>query len=265
MASLATARTRLGLGGVSQQSPGSFLARVAPTDFAVSDTWSVSLTETPAPPIIANDSRTGYTQNFSRMGLDASSRRNLGAFSAKSEVSTADLSVTDTWLVTLSESPVDSNEIIAVDDWRTSLTEAINLRNNQAVTDTWSVSVVETIGLLQSGVNLVASTDTWSVTLTEGTGVVDVAVAVTDTLTVDFDDSATPTVDTPLALVTVTDDWNVTATEEVGLSIFAGVVPLSVVDTWNVAISDNGLVSVSQPVGRITFRVLQPSIKFEFV
>lgn len=264
MASLATARTRLSLAGVPKQPEGSFLARVAPTDFAVSDTFSVSFTEgTPA--VEAFDSRTGYTQRFSQLGLYGTSRLSGGDFT-KEVITLAELNVTDTWLSTLTEDPVDENQIVGNDDWRLSITDIATLRNNAAVTDTFAVQVVENIGLLQSGVILQNVTDTLSVTFTEGAADVRVTLDVTDTLTTDFD-MATPTVATPLELKTVTDDFNVTLSGEVaGLQIFVGIVPLNAFDTWQVALADEaGEATVQQPIGRIAFRVLTKKIRFEFV
>ena len=79
MASLATARTRLSLAGVPKRPEGSFLARVAPTDIPVSDTLSVSFAES-TPAVSAFDSRTGYTQRFSQLGLNGVSRLSGGDF-----------------------------------------------------------------------------------------------------------------------------------------------------------------------------------------
>lgn len=262
MASLATARTRLGLYGGPLKPGGDFLARVTATDFAVSDTLSVSFTEA-APVVEAFDSRTGFTQRFSQLGLNGVSRLAGGDFT-KEVITLAELDVTDAFFVTFTEDPVDFNEIIGIDDYRLTLTEAINLRNNQAVTDNWPVALTETISLLQSGVTLLTPTDTWSVTFTEGTANVRVSIDVTDTLSSTFT-LGVPTIATPLELKTVTDDFAVTLTEEASLGIFAGVVPLTAFDTWSVTIDDDAVAGVSQPVGAIKFRIRAPSIKFEFV
>ena len=263
MASLATARTRLSLYGGPLRPAGDFLSRVTPTDFAVSDTWSVTLTEA-APVIDAFTARDGYTSTFSKLSLSGVPQRFGGDFT-KEVISTATIDVTDTWLATLTEDPVDSNEIVGLDDWRASLTETINLRNNAAVTDSWPVTFSETIGLLQAGVLLQSVTDTWSVTLTEGTADVRVSLDVTDTLSATWTEAAA-TVDTPLEILAVTDDWLVTYSgEEASLGIFAGIVPITAEDAWNVAINDTGARSVTQPVGAIKFRITAPHIRFEFV
>jgi hypothetical protein len=265
MASLATARTRLSLAGVPKQPEGSFLARVAPTEFAVSDTLSVSFTEgTPA--VEAFDSRTGYTQRFSQLGLNGVSRLSGGDFT-KEVITLAELAVTDTWIATFTEDPVDENQIIGTDEWRLSISDIANLRNELAVTDTLGVQSIENIGLLQSGVVLQSVTDSWSVTFTEGTGDVRVTLAVTDDWPATLTETDPSTIATPLQLVAVTDDFNVTLSgEEASLQIFAGVVPLNVLDTWTVTFSTEGAeFTVQQPIGRIAFRVLTNKIRFEFV
>lgn len=262
MASLDTAVTRLGLYGGPLRPGGDFLSRVAPTDVPVSDTFSVSLTEA-APSLEFFDSRTGYTATFTTLALAAVPQRAAGDFT-KEVVTLAELAVSDSWFVTLTEDPIDFQEIVGIDDFRFTLTESANLRNEQAVTDSWPVSLTETISLLQSGVTLLTPTDTWSVTFTEGAADVRVSIDVSDTLSSTFT-LATPTVATPLELKTVTDDFAVTLTDESSLGIFAGVVPLTAVDTWSVASNDTALASVTQPVGAIKFRITAPSIKFEFV
>ena len=261
MASLATARTRLSLAGVPKQPEGSFLSRVAPTDFAVSDTLSVSFTE--ATPVIETfESRSGYTQRFSQLGLNGVSRLAAGDFT-KEVITLAEFNVSDTWLATLTEDPVDSNEIVGGDDWRLSITDIATLRNNIEVTDALNVSIVETIGLLQAGVLTLNVTDTWSVSFTEGTADVRVTLDVTDTLTTDLD-LATPTVATPLELKIVTDDWPVTLSgEQANLQIFVGVVPLNAFDTWGVAFAEEITEAVAaEPVRYIRFTAKVPNIRF---
>jgi hypothetical protein len=265
MASLATARTRLGLAGVPKQPQGSFLGRVPPTDIPVSDTLSVSLTES-TPTISAENSRTGYTQQFTRMALSGVQRLSDGSF-VKQQITFVTLSVTDSWPVTLSEDPVDENQIVGGDEWRLTLTDIANLRNNQAVTDTLGVGISETISLLQAGVLTLSVTDTLSVSMTQGAGDVRVTLAVTDALDLTFTETDPSTIATPLELKTATDDLNVTLSgEESNLSIFAGVVPISATDLWSVALeAEVAGVAVQQPIGRITFRILTNSMKFEFV
>lgn len=260
MASLATARTRLGLGGTPSAPPGSFLARVTPTNIPVTDTWSVSVSETTS--LSAIDARTGYTQNFSRLGLNAVSRRNLGAFAPKTTVTQQDFAVTDTWLLTVTELPVDSNEIVAVDDYRLTFTETAGLFNNLAVTDTLSLSVVETISLLQSGVLTINVTDTWSLTWTEGAADIRVQVPVTDTLSMTWTETAPATVDTPLELKTATDTWSVTWTDNGTLQIFAGVVPINVFDTYSLRFDEAIEASLVEPVRYIRFTAKIPNIRF---
>jgi hypothetical protein len=265
MASLATARTRLGLAGVPKQPEGSFLARVPATPISASDTLSVSLTEG-TPTVSTETGRTGYTQQFTRMALSGVPRLSDGSFT-KEQVTFIELSVSDSWPVTLSEDPVDENQIIGGDDWRLTLTDIANLRNNQAVTDTLGVGISETISLLQAGVVTLSVTDTLSVSMTQGAGDVRVTLAVTDALNLTLTETDPSTVATPLELKTATDDLNVTLSgEESNLSIFAGFVPISATDLWNIALeAEVAGVTVQQPIGRITFRILTNSMKFEFV
>ena len=264
MASLATARTRLGLAGVPKQPEGSFLGRVPATPISASDTLSVSLTES-TPAISAETGRTGYTQQFTRMALSGVPRLSDGSF-VKEQITFVELTATDSWPVTLSEDPVDENQIIGGDDWRLSLTDISNLRNNLAVTDALGVGISETISLLQAGVLTLSVTDTLSVSMTQGAGDVRVTLAVTDALNLTLTESP-GTVAFPLQLVAVTDALNVTLSgEQANLSIFAGVVPISATDLWNVTLeAEVAGVTVQQPIGRITFRILTNSMKFEFV
>jgi hypothetical protein len=262
--SLESATTQFGVYGGPLRRGGDFLDRVPATDLAVTDTFNVSLVDA-TPVIDALATRPGYTQTFTKFGPYGGPLTASTDFT-KVTVTLAELNVTDTWLSTLTEDPVDENQIVGTDEWRMSVADIATLRNNLAVTDTLGVQSIENIGLLQAGVVLQSVTDTWSVTFTEGVGDVRVTLAVTDTLSTQFN-MATPTLAFPLELKAVTDDFNVALSGEVaGLQIFVGVVPLNAFDTWNVTLSTEGAeFTVQQPIGRIAFRVLTNKIRFEFV
>jgi hypothetical protein len=186
-----------------------------------------------------------------------------GTSFVKDVVTLAELSVTDTLSVTLTEDPVDFNELIAGDDLRVSVTDLATLRNNLAVTDTLAVGAVETIALLQAGVLTLAVTDTLTVSLSDGVGDLRVELPVSDTLSVSLTETDPATLDTPLELKTVTDDLSVTLTNETAnLQIFVGVVPITVFDELRVTVEEEAIGTIVDPVRYIRFTARVPNIRF---
>jgi hypothetical protein len=210
--------------------------------------------------VASTDFPRAYSETWTRLSLGATPGRRYGSFAGRAPVSTADVTASDTWLVSWTEAPIEGQEIATTDTWRISWTETASLIRAVAVADSWTVNWSESIALSQGGVTEKSGTDTWSVSFTESVAL-SVTIAATDTWTVDWSESAA--LSTTVEAIDATDTWTVSWSEDPLLGIFVGEVPIGATDTWNVSWTEAGRALPQGRIRRIVFKPIKPRMTFK--
>lgn len=280
MPALAGALTRLGLLALPAIPSPSYLAAKA-----VSDTWSLSFTDSGVTSVNAggtdtwslaftdggaisvatqaagtdtwsisfadSSALTTYPKEKTQLSLLALPGKYV-AVTAKASAASQSIDVSDNWFLTWTEDPTNQLIIDTWDTWALRWTESIGLAVSQtfAPTDIWALSWTDIGSVFAGGPVTQDRNDTWSLSFADASAIA-VATTASDTWSVTFTDSGGVSVSQDA--IAGTDTWSLAFTLDTGFTGVVSDIPIIASDEWDLTfIEVTGIVSLSidVPSGR---------------